>query len=280
MTMRTSTFAMTSGPRRTVAALVAAGALALTGCGSQTEEAQTSGQAAVPAGHEGHDHDHQGAAPSAPSAPSATAQESGAAAAAAVEPEGSVPVDNPPAELPPGDPGLDAEGVPDPGRPQGERHDDHGHARTVVPAEAMLDAGTVAGVLGGQWQESAAQPLDCLSGAGWVAERSVSFTAADGNVLQTVATHRSLDAADRAVDQLGRQLADCGWTGEPDPRLGTNSQALSNPDGGQVAVLMAAEGVTVTVVGSTSATEQRGRWTSLLDVALGNSCAAAPHGCH
>jgi hypothetical protein len=36
----------------------------------------------------------------------------------------------------------------------------------------------------------------------------------------------------------------------------------------------------VTLIGSKGATQSRARWSSLVDLALGNSCAAAAHGCH
>ena len=44
--------------------------------------------------------------------------------------------------LPPGDPGLDAPSVPDPGTASAEPHGHEGHARRTVPREAMLTAGS------------------------------------------------------------------------------------------------------------------------------------------
>ena len=52
--------------------------------------------------------------------------------------------------LPPGDPGLDAPAVPDPGVAP-EDHHGHGEARRTVPVSAMLTADTVGMVLGGGW---------------------------------------------------------------------------------------------------------------------------------
>jgi hypothetical protein len=62
--------------------------------------------------------------------------------------------------------------------------------------------------------------------------------------------------------------------------MGTASAAASSPDETRTAVMISAEGVTVTLVGSDGATARRARWSSLLDLALGDSCAAAAHGCH
>ena len=184
-----------------------------------------------------------------------------------------------PADLPSGDPGLDASAVPDPGAPKGFDAD-HGHARKVVPLEAMLGSAMVAQVLGGQWQESAAPPLECVSDLGEVAERTVLYQSTGGTVLQTVATHRSPVVADHAVGEMSRRLHMCGWTIHPDPRLGSASAAASSRRSTRSAVVIAAEGVTLTMVGSDRALTQVGRWSSLIDVALGNSCAAAPDGCH
>lgn len=184
-----------------------------------------------------------------------------------------------PVELPPGDPGLDAPAVPDPGAPKG--HDGHHDAaRRVVPRESMLGSQMVSKVLGGQWHELTARPLGCTSELDEVAERTVAYESDGRRVLQTVATHRSQAAGDRAVRDMSRLLRGCGWTVHPDPRLGSASTAASNSTDTQTAVVVAAEGVTVTLVGSDGATAHNGRWWSLVDLALGNSCAAAPDGCH
>jgi hypothetical protein len=191
----------------------------------------------------------------------------------------SVPVENEPSVLPPGDPGLDAPPAPDPGVPEDDR-DDEEPALTKVPDAAMLDAQTVSAVLGGSWRRSGGEPLGCLAGDDAVAKRSATYRSPDAEVLQTVATHESLAEADRAVARLGRRLADCGWTGLADPRLGSASVAAQGADGSRTAVVVAAEGVTVSLVGSKRATQSRARWWSLVDLALGDSCAAAAHGCH
>jgi hypothetical protein len=191
----------------------------------------------------------------------------------------SVPVDDAPGDLPPGDPGTGAPSVPDPGVPEQGR--DHAEpARTAVPDGAMLDVASVSGVLGGRWQRSAAAPLRCLAGGERVARRSAAYASDDGRLLQTVGTHRSVAAADQAVDRAARRLAACNWTEASDPRLGSASTAASSASGTRTAVVISAEGVTVTLVGTEAVTVRRSRWSSLLDLALGNSCAAAPDGCH
>jgi hypothetical protein len=256
------------------AVVVAAGALLLTGCGSEQAD-----PAAV---------NHSGPAtpspaPRAEKPTQARQVAAGAESAPAPTPtptgEEEVPVEVEPTELPPGDPGLDAPSVPDPGKPEHDREHEE-PARTVVPTEALLDTVTVSGVLAGDWRQSEGRPLECASAPGAVAERTFVFSAEGGQVVQTVATHKSLAAADRAVDELAGQLQGCGWTAERDPRLGTASATLSSGEGEQTAVVISAEGVTVTLVGSGDATASRPRWSSLQDIALGSSCAAAPHGCH
>jgi hypothetical protein len=267
---------MNTGSRKARAAVVAAvtavaGAV-LSGCGQQADIQADSSPAARPAK----------AAPR-PTAPPAVKDTRPTAAPAASAPtpteDEGIPVEHPATALPPGDPGLDAPSVPNPGRPKpGEAHDET--ARTVVPVEAMFDQQTVSGVLGGTWAQSASEPLACLADSDRVAQRSVAFDAADGHLLQTVATHEGHEAADRAVREQLAALQDCGWTSERAPRMGTASAAASNPDGGESAVVLSADGVTVTLVGSGSATEHHRRWASLLDLALGSSCAAAADVCH
>jgi len=263
---------------RTVrAAVVAAvaGAVLVSGCAQQADTQAAKATKNV-----------QPARPAEPTrAPAAKPAARPAAEAADVAPtptlteDAGIPVEHPATTLPPGDPGLDAPSVPDPGRPaRGDEHE--GEPRTVVPAEAMFDRQTVSGVLGGDWTQSGSDPLACLAGSDWVAQRSVAFEAADGHLLQTVATHRGHEAADRAVREQLAALRDCGWASERAPRMGTASAAATNPDGGESAVVIAADGVSVTLVGSGRATQSRRRWTSLLDLALGSSCAAAPDVCH
>jgi hypothetical protein len=149
-----------------------------------------------------------------------------------------------------------------------------------VPVAALLDGGTVSAVLGGRWEESTTRPLGCDVSTSGVAERSVAYRTTDGEVLQTVATYGSPAQADRAVKDAGRNLEACGWKATPDPRLGSASTAATSANGSEKAVIVATEGVTVALVGSDMATSNALRWTSLVDVALGNVCAAAADGCH
>ena len=259
---------MNTGSRSVRAAVgavvtVVAGAVLLSGCGQQADSRPVNGAAEKPQ----------------PAAKAARPAAEPVAAAPTPTKDKGIPVEHPATTLPPGDPGLDAPSVPNPGRPKpGDEHEKP--ARTVVPAEAVLDGQTVSGVLGGDWDGSEAQPLHCLTGRSWVAQRSAAFDSADGRVLLTVATHRSPAAADRDVDDQLTALRDCGWSPQHAPRLGTASAAATYPDGGDSAVLLSADGVTVTLVGSGSATASHRRWVSLLDLALGSSCAAAAEGCH
>jgi len=257
---------------RAAVALAAAGAVLLTGCGEEQSGSQAVSQSSAA----------KRVADDAPAQPPVKAPASAAVkvrTAPTAEPADEVPVEVVPSELPPGDPGLDAPSVPDPGVPEHDREHEEA-ARTDIPAEAMLDAQTVAGVLGGDWQQSAGHPVDCAVASGSVADASLEFSTDGGNVVQTLATHRSLAAADRAAVSAGENLADCGWEKLADPRLGTASVAARSADGSQTAIVLSAEGVTVTLVGSGGAASRRPRWAALADVALGTSCPAAPHGCH
>jgi hypothetical protein len=262
---------------RTAAVAVVTAVVLVSGCAQQADtRADTRTEAGAV----------EAAQPARPArSPAAEAAARSAAAPTAVAPERAptedegIPVEHPATTLPPGDPGPGAPSVPNPGRPM--RDDEHDErARTVVPVEAMFDRQAVSGVLGGDWAQSASEPLACLADSGWVAQRSVAFDAADGRLLQTVATHRGHEAADRAVQEQLASLRACGWASERAPRMGTASAAASYPDGAESAVIVAAEGVTVTLVGSGRATESHRRWMSLLDLALGSSCAAAPDVCH
>jgi hypothetical protein len=180
-------------------------------------------------------------------------------------------------ELPPGDPGPDAPSVPDPGEPE---HEHAQPARTTVPVESMLDAGTVSGVLGGRWQPAPGGAGGCALAPEGVARRTVGYDSGGGYLAQTVTTHRSPAAADREVRRAAQRIRACGWRVLPDPRLGSASVAATKPGEGRAAVVVAVEGVTVTLVGSGAATRSAGRWSGLADIALGNACAAAPDGCH
>ncbi len=225
--------------------------LLLSGCGQSAPEV-----AGGPASHTGQ--------PSSSPRPSPSLSPS---------PTGSTP------ELPPGDPGLDASAVPDPGKPeQGHTHDEP--ARRSVPSESMLDERTVSGVLGGRWHKSTGGPWDCAVTPGGVADRTAVYRSAGGYLQQTVTTHPSPAVADREVGKADLRVRACGWTVQPDPRLGSASVAAAETGEGRSVVVVAVDGVTVTLVGSGSATVNPARWTSLADLALGNACAAAADGCH
>jgi hypothetical protein len=104
----------------------------------------------------------------------------------------------------------------------------------------------------------------------------------DGRLVQRVSTYASVAASNTAVDAMAAALRECGFTSAGDPRLGTASAELTRtggPSGGERAVVLAAEGVTVVLVASGSAAAP-GAWESITDIALGTSCAAAVHGCH
>jgi hypothetical protein len=256
---------------RGVAVAAVAGALLVSGCGSDQAGDAASRSLQVRKG--------------APAPTPAVESAAGTASAPVVSPaprkdtEESIPVENVPTELPPGDPGLDAPSVPDPGVPE-EGRDHHEDARTEVPDEAMLDAGTVSGVLGGQWRAGTAAGTECVEVPDAVATRTVTFGSEGSQVTQVVATHHSLEEADQAVAAMARQLADCGWQPGRDPRLGTASASADRPDGSQTVAVTSAEGVTVTLLGSGEVATGGPRWLALLDVAMGTSCSAAPHGCH
>lgn len=197
--------------------------------------------------------------------------------AASSSPSPSSPAEEP--SLPPGDPGLDAPSVPDPGTASAEPHGHEGHARRTVPTEAMLTAGTVRMVLGGRWERRPGGGDECVRPEGALGVRDMSYGGAvEGLVVETVATYEDADAADEAVADLGRAAAACGWTAGRDPRLGSASVAATN--GAQALVAVSTEGVAVLLVGTGDFTRDRMRWGSLVDLALGTSCPAAPDGCH
>ena len=179
--------------------------------------------------------------------------------------------------LPPGDPGLDAPSVPDPGTAGAEPH--RHAARRTVPLEAMLTADTVDMALGGSWARRSGGADECVRPGAALAERAMSYgSSSAGVVVETVATYRDDEAADSAVAGIGRAAAGCGWTDARDPRLGSASVAADNGDRSMLAV--STEGVVVLLIGTGDVTRQEGRWSSLVDLALGSSCPAAPDGCH
>ena len=180
--------------------------------------------------------------------------------------------------LPPGDPGLDAPAVPDPGTASAEPHG-HGEARRTVPVSAMLTADTVGMVLGGGWQRRSGGGDECVRPQGGLGVRTMSYGGSvEGLLVETVATYADAGAADAAVAALGDSAGDCGWSAGPDPRLGSASVAAT--DGARSMAAVSAEGVLVLLVGTGEFTGNRARWGSLVDLALGTSCPAAPDGCH
>jgi hypothetical protein len=239
----------------TAAGVVLAGLLA--GCGG-------AGSASVTAAGDA----AEVAATTTPVSPSAAAVSSEAAGAASEAPAPS---------LPPGDPGLDAPAVPDPGAAPVEE-EAHGEPRRRIPAAALLTPATVQTVAGGGWRQHPGGGDECLSPSGSLGARSMSYGGSDaGLVVETVATYRDARAADRAVKTLAAQAEQCGWTGIGDPRLGSASAAGTDAERSMVAV--SAEGVVVLLVGTGPVTAE-GTWASLVDLALGSSCPAAPDGCH
>lgn len=183
-----------------------------------------------------------------------------------------------PPSLPPGDPGLDAPAVPDPGA-AGARHPGREPARRTVPVAAMLTAGTVDMLLQGSWARRPGGGDECVRLEGAVASRVMSYgDAADGLVSETVGTYRDDSAAEAAVTAVENAAARCGWSGVTDPRLGSASVAAS--DGARSVVAVSADGVVVLLLGQGDVARDGVSWGSLVDLALGTSCAAARDGCH
>lgn len=245
---------------RSVAVAALAAALLLGGCGqgpSDPGPVASEGLAAVEVAE--------------PETPASTTPE--AKPAAMKKPRAAAP-----SSLPPGDPGLDAPAVPDPGTAGPHAHGDE-PARRTVPVGAMLTADTVSMMLGGRWAAHADGGDECVRPEGALGSRIMSYggTAA-GVVVETVATYQNAKAADAAVAALGRSAQGCGWTSVRDPRLG--SASLSATEGSRSMVAVSTEGVLVLLVGTGGFTRDGGRWGSLVDLALGTSCPAAPDGCH
>lgn len=178
--------------------------------------------------------------------------------------------------LPPGDPGADAPSVPDPGAAS----DDHGDesARRTVPPSALLTAETVGMVAGGSWQRHGGGGDECVIPEGAVGLKTVSYGGGGSLVVETVATYPGHEAADAAVAAMGEMASDCGWRADRDPRLGSASVAAKDASRSLAAV--SAEGVVVLLIGSGPVARDAAGWASLVDLALGTSCAAAPDGCH
>ena len=201
--------------------------------------------------------------------------------------------------LPPGDPGTgeppagsgEADPDEDDDHADPDEHDDHaedaepGHGGAPdgeLPAAAVLDAATVGALAGGTWSV-AALPAGCTGDApaGARASRSVALESAAGRLVSTVGAFADRRAGTGAVEATAQRLVGCGFAGVGDPRVGDASAELarSRPGGPERAVVLAAEGAVVVLVAAGSPAAS-GAWESLVDVALGSACAAAPHGCH
>jgi hypothetical protein len=143
----------------------------------------------------------------------------------------------------------------------------------------MLTADTVGMALGGDWDRHPGGGDECVRPSGGLGVRTMSYGGAvEGLVVETVVTYEDADAADAAVAALAAEAGDCGWDGGPDPRLGSASAAAT--EGARSMVAVSAEGVLVLLVGTGGFTGNQARWGSLVDLALGTSCPAAPDGCH
>ena len=185
--------------------------------------------------------------------------------------------------LPPGDPG------PGPSVPEDISGTDASlrGPRAGVPVGALLDGETVAAVVGGSWRSTATPADSCdtprpTSPTAPVASRTAALTGTGGLLVETVATHADREAAVRTVNAMAKRLRGCGWTLEEEPPLGEDSALLTRraADGPQQLVVVAAEGVTVTVIGRGPVASNQQDWAAIVDVAIGTSCLAAPDGCH
>ena len=182
--------------------------------------------------------------------------------------------------LPPGDPG---EGPSVPEDTSGVE-EAHGKALTRVPVGALLDAETVKAVVGGSWRGAPVPTASCAAPrpAGVVATRSAGLAGSGSRLIETVATHRDADAAARAVNELSARLQACGWTLGDEPPLGEDSALLTRQRAGALdrVVVVAAEGVSVTMLGRGPVADSADDWAAIVDVAIGTSCLAASDGCH
>lgn len=201
--------------------------------------------------------------------------------------------------LPPGDPGTgggsgDSDGADHAGDEHaggehaGDEHADDGHAdgggHPAVPAGALLDAETVASLATGTWRVTGPGAADAcadLAPVGALASRGVALVSADGSFVEWAGAYPDADAAAAAVAPTADRLTACGFTVSGDPRLGEASTELTRTDGPGPAraMVLAADGAAVVVLAAGTAAAP-GTWDALVDIALGTSCAAAPHGCH
>jgi hypothetical protein len=199
---------------------------------------------------------------------------------------GSGDISDPPS-LPPGDPGTDEPGTDDPNGDLGNESDNPDQAkdaRTSVPRTAVLDAATVASVVGGAWTAGPAPADSCTAArpAPAVGTRSSQLQSSTSRLVETVATHHGAKAAIKAVRTLEARLVGCGAKSGADPRIGDAAVqlTLTAADGTKTLVTAAAvEGVTFVLSGSGPVTASD-TWSALTDIALGSTCAAAVDGCH
>jgi len=158
------------------------------------------------------------------------------------------------------------------------------HPVTAVPDSALLDPDTVGAVAGGDWVAAAAPAGWCASPRtpGAAVSRGQLLTSAGGRLVQTVSAYGEPRQAVRAVAAAATKLRSCGFTVVRDPRLGEASELLTRTGAGgadETAVVLAAEGVGVVLLASGTPVAPD-VWDSLVDLALGSSCAAAAEGCH
>ena len=185
-------------------------------------------------------------------------------------------------ELPEGDPGVDAPPVPEPSD-EAEEHHDEEPAKTEIPAEATLDAATMAGVAGGAWEvqllaPEQAGPCGALPDTGAGASRTVRLSDDSGRVLVQTVLSSTHEEDGPAVDVLAASFQDCGWAPAQAPPLGERSAQANN--GGGTVLVLAAEGAVVVLTGTGGLAQDAGVWEAVADVALGSSCPASPEGCH
>ncbi len=184
---------------------------------------------------------------------------------------------------PPGDPGP-APTAPDPGKPTAPPATSS--AVTTIPAAALLDSVTLHEVTGGAaWSRrlvTGGQNCATPEPSGATRRRSVAYASGQRRLTETLTTHASGPVAARAVTAAGATLTRCGWTLVPAPPLGTASVQATRAFGAatQTLLVMAADGVAVTLLGSGDITTDQPTWESLADIALGTSCAAEAQGCH
>lgn len=193
--------------------------------------------------------------------------------------------------LPPGDPGTDADGVADGHGAEestegGDAHGEHAgdSDEPAVPPGALLDAATVGSLTGGTWREGTSagtSGCDAARPAAALAARGITLVATGGALTEWVGAYADPAAASAAVARTADRLAACGFTRAGDPRLGEASLELTRAGGAGAAraMVVAADGATAVVLG-TGSVAAPGAWESVVDIALGTSCAAAPHGCH